>query len=181
MEDFKFIFYIVLAVAYFLFTNWRKFMKGIDEEPKKFRDPDAGPEQPQPKPQQQHRPSAPSTSFGDILRELQPKVERARERAKTTVETATAQIPTPPLVEKPKYRNYEAEYAVKSQSYTDERLAEAREISRRTQEVRRKEAFVPYAQIAKKEQSGKIAVELLRNPTTAREAFILSEIFQRRY
>lgn len=180
MEDFKFIFYILLAVAYFLFTNWRKFMKGIDEEPKKFRDPDASPEQPYAEPRQhpQRQNTPPPTSFEDILRELQPKAERAQQQAKTTVETVKAEIPVP--VEKPKYRNYEAEYASRAQSYSDERLAEARESSRRSQEVRRKQAFEPYAK-PKEKQKERVAVELLRNPTTAREAFILSEILQRRY
>lgn len=171
MEDYKFIIYILLAVAYFLFTNWRKFMKGVEEEPKKFRDPNAGPEPSRPLPKQ---PGAPPTSFEDILRELQPKVERAREEVKATVETVK------PEVEKyvGKYRNYDTEYA--SKVYTDERLAEAKEISRRTQEARRTQAFVPYAQNTQQEKKS-IALELLRNPATAREAFILSEIFQRKY
>jgi len=170
MEDFKFIIYILLAVAYFLFTNWRKFMKGIDdpEQPKKFRDPNTAPEPSRPQPQ---RPAVPVTSFEDILRELQPKAEKAQ----VSLETIKNEVKAPVG----KYRNYDTEYA--SKAYTDERLAEARAISKRTQEARRKQAFVPYAHVQQQEQSGKIALELLRNPATAREAFILSEILQRRY
>jgi hypothetical protein len=173
MEDYKFIIYILLAVAYLLFSNWRKFIKGIDDpaQPKKFRDPAAAPEQPRPKPQQ---PATPVTSFDDILRELQPKAERAREEVLATVETV--KVEQEKVVGK--YRNYDTEYAAKA--YTDERLAEARAISKRTQEARRSEAFVPYAK-DKPEKSKRLALEMLRNPTTAREAFILSEIFQRKY
>lgn len=174
MEDYKFIIYILLAVAYFIISNWRKFMKGIDDpaQPKKFINPNEVPEQTRPQ-----VPTAPATSFEDIMRELQPKAARAKEQVKNTVETAKADIPTASEIAT-RYRNYDEEYAPRA--YTDERLAEAREKSRKLQQSRREEAFVPYA---KNKQQGRksIAVELLRNPTSAREAFILSEIFQRKY
>jgi len=146
-------------------------MKGIDEEPKQFRDPEAAPERPIVQPMQSQ---APSTSFDEILRELQPKAARAQAKAEAVVESVKTEVET----KVSKYKNYDEAYA--SEKYTDERIAAAKETARRAQEARRKQAFTPYVPSQQEESKG-VALDLLRNPATAREAFILSEIFQRKY
>ncbi len=166
MEDFKFIFYILLAIGYFIFSNWRKFFKDDPGQPKKFRDENEPPVQ---RTETPRRPSVPVTSFEDILKELQPKIEQARSEARELVP-----VPALQQVNIPKKRevlSYEA--PVREPISLEKQFPKRRTIERyqtpeayTIKETRYHKAFDP---------------SILRNPATAREAFILSEIFNRRY
>ncbi len=163
MEDYKLLLYILAAVAYFLFSAWRKAFKATDEEAEAKPQPMKEKKLP-PKPV---TPAAPSTSFEDILRELQPKLERAKEQAQTIREQIKPEQANPVI-------SYEA---VKPKAVSLEEAANSRESTRRMEELR-KQNFKPYA-IQQPEVSP--YAKLLRNPNSVREAFILSEIFQRKY
>ncbi|MBF9253819.1 hypothetical protein I2I11_10985 [Pontibacter sp. 172403-2] len=171
MEDYKIILYILLGVAYLIYTNWRKAFKGPDDvdlpEDKRYT-ADGKPLRPQ-------RPQQPATSFEDILRELQPKAQRAKEKGEQLV-TATKEksregldtISPAPVID---YDNTGAKVL------SWEKPAEARQALRQSQQ-RRESSFKAY----EKSRPGRNRYqELLSNPNTAREAFILSEIFQRKY
>jgi ATP-dependent exoDNAse (exonuclease V) beta subunit len=172
MEDFKLILYVLAAVAYFIFMQWRKAFKApkddADVEPSK----------------QERRPPAPArpvTSFEDILRELQPKMEQAEAREKTVLGKTKElpkplAIPTAPVPEKtPKYRNYE-DVAPKALSW--EKPAEARQMARQVEERHRKlQVLETSAKAVKKNRYA----ELLRNPASVRDAIILTEIFNRKF
>jgi hypothetical protein len=170
MEDYKIILYILAAVAYFLFNTWRKAFKG---------DPNAAPpadqgnkpkpiiaEQPsRPVPQ---RPAMPPTSFEDILRELQPKVERAREETKTSREMPLAEAKLEPTISK---------YDKPQRVLSLENPLEAREAAKRAQQ-RRVPAFEAYQKPVV--QHNRYAA-ILQNPTTLRDAVIVSEILKRKF
>ncbi|GAB3531573.1 hypothetical protein GCM10027443_14060 [Pontibacter brevis] len=171
MEDYMIILYALAAVVYFIYMQWRKAFNSPSED----ADVDV--------PKQEGRPQSPNrpaTSFEDILRELQPKMERAGEKGKSVVENAKEQARqvtgpiAPPATEAvPKYRNYETE-APKFMSW--EKKAEERQAARQSEEVR-KRLFQAEAEQAKETKYAK----LLRNPNAAREAFVLTEIFKRKY
>ena len=177
MDDFKIIIYILAAVAYFILTQWRKAFKGGAED----EEADVEPRRVRPRQQQ---PERPVTSFEDILRELQPKAEQARQRGQEVIQQAKEKVgpleaqPVPPLAPAAevvsKYRSYE-NMAPKVLSW--EKRAEAIEASKRSA-LRRQEAFEPYE--IKASATNRYA-QILRNPASAREAFVLSEIFNRRY
>lgn len=173
MDDFKIIIYILAAAAYFLLTQWRKAFKGGEDEEADVE------------PRRQHRqPAKPVTSFEDILRELQPKVEQARrqgqevvqqgeERAKELVKPVIAKAET--VLEAPvKYKSYET-MAPRVLSW--EKKAEAIEAAKNAA-LLRQESFKAYDR--ERPQANRYAA-LLRNPASAREAFVLSEIFKRKY
>ncbi|MEJ8756616.1 hypothetical protein WG947_06395 [Pontibacter sp. H259] len=165
MEDFKVIFYILLAVGYFVFSFLRKYFKEDPSQPKKFRDENEPPVQ---RPVQ--RPPVPVTSFEDILRELQPKMEQAKAQTK---EVVTYEQPVKPA--------YSAETA-KVSTY-EHKAPEAISLEERMikkPRVERQASFEPYS-IKPTYTLRKFDPSILRNPTTARDAFILSEIFNRRY
>jgi len=164
MEDFKVIFYILLAVGYFLFNFFRKYFKEDNSQPKKFRSEHEPPVQ---RPVQ--RPPVPVTSFEDILRELQPKVEQARTQAREV----TYEQPAQPV--------YTSEAATVS-AY-EHKAPEAISLEQRMPKrppIERKASFEPYT-IKPTTTLRKFDPSILRNPTTARDAFILSEIFNRKY
>ncbi|MBC5773474.1 hypothetical protein H8S95_05310 [Pontibacter sp. KCTC 32443] len=163
MEDFKVIFYILLAVGYFLFSFFRKYFKEDHSQPKKFRDEN---EPPVTRPHQ--RPPVPVTSFEDILRELQPKAEQAKVLETKRLEQTITPVVT---VESPKVSTYEhkAPEAVSLEQLMPKRTP-----------IERKASFEPYT-IKPTTTLRKFDPSILRNPTTARDAFILSEIFNRRY
>ncbi|MER2998331.1 hypothetical protein [Pontibacter populi] len=166
MEDFKVIFYILLAVGYFLFTFFRKYFKEDNNQPKKFRDENEPPVQ---RPQTQSRPAVPVTSFEDILRELQPKMEQAKAQTREVIyEKPVKQFNT---VETPKVSVYEhqAPAAVSLERTIPKRKPIERTASFEHYEVKPKVALRAFDP------------SILRNPTTARDAFILSEIFNRKY
>lgn len=165
MEDFKVIFYILLAIGYFIFNFYRKNFKEDNSQPKKFRDENEPPVQ---RPQQ--RAPVPVTSFEDILRELQPKMEQAKTTARTIVEPKRP-VPQMATVEAPVARSYEA-------PRREPISLEAQQPKRRT--IDRQAAFEPYVQ-RKSTVLRSFDPSILRNPQTARDAFILSEIFNRRY
>ncbi|WP_266205687.1 hypothetical protein [Pontibacter kalidii] len=175
MDDFKIIIYILAAVAYFVLTQWRKAFKGgaeVEEE-----------EELEPRRQRpRHQPPKPITSFEDILRELQPKMEQARQQGQEVVQQAkerTRELAQPamaPVAEATrKYRNYD-EIAPKVLSW--EKKAEAIEAAKQSS-LRRQAGFTAYEQ-PRKPATSRYA-EMLRNPATARDAVILSEIFNRKY
>ncbi|WP_114783410.1 hypothetical protein [Botryobacter ruber] len=182
MEDLKVILYILAAVAFFLYNTWRKAFKDKEEEmPPEVPSKRKPASQPQPPKPQQHRqqapqrPAAPSTSLEDILRELQPKAERAKEQARPVVEKVKEKVPSPPPPRPAKSYEVAAEEALSL-----ENPEEAREAMRRAQrrQIAQHEAFEAYKASAR--QKSKYAA-MLQNPQTARDAFVLSEIFQRKY
>lgn len=163
MEDFKVIFYILLAVGYLLFSFLRKYFKEDQSQPKKFRDENEPPVQrPQP------RPLVPATSFEEILRELQPKVEQAKAQGRELAEQTFRPVAT---AEAPVIRAYEhqAPTAVSLEKTMPTRKP-----------IDRQASFGAYT-IKQQPRLRKFDPSILRNPETARDAFILSEIFNRRY
>lgn len=190
MEDFKLILYVLAIVAYFIYNAWRKAFKTPDEDGR----PDASPkerpqrerpardlttqERPAPRPipaapsqPRQARPAVPATSFEDILREMQSKMERANEQHKAPVEKPkpVLQPITQPVAKTEPRRTLSLEDPEQARAYElqrRERLATA-EASRQTKMQSRKTAPNQYA-------------ELLQNPATIRQAFIMSEIFNRK-
>lgn len=168
MEDFKVLIYVLLAVGYFLFNFFRKNFKDDPAQPKKFRDENAPPvERPH------HRPPVPVTSFEDILRELQPKVEQAKAQVKEVV-----QRPVPQLVEVPAPKAYSYE-KTQFEAVSLERTMPERTIKKRP-DIGKHEAFQAYT-MKPTTTLRKFDPSILRNPTTARDAFVLSEIFNRKY
>ena len=166
MEDFKIICYILLAVGYFLFSFFRKYFKEDNTQPKKFRDENEPPVQ---RPQSQSRPAVPVTSFEDILRELQPKMEQAKAQSREIV------------YEQPAKPVYTSEVA--NVSAYEHKAPEAISLEQRMPKrppIERQASFEPYT-IKPTYSLRKFDPSILRNPTTARDAFILSEIFNRRY
>ncbi|WP_276496028.1 hypothetical protein [Pontibacter litorisediminis] len=171
MDDFKIIIYILAAVAYFLLTQWRKAFKGGEDE-------DVDVESRRPRQQT----STPVTSFEDILRELQPKMNEARRKGQEVVQQAKertreqVQPLMPPVAETaPKYRSYEN---ISPKVLSWEKKAEAIEAAKQAK-LRRQDVFKPYAQQHPINTSR--YAEMLRNPASAREAIILTEIFNRKY
>ncbi len=172
MEDFKIILYILLGIAYLIFTYMRKAFKSADEadmpEDKRYTDKGKPLKQPQ-------RPPQPATSFEDILRELQQKPAQARAKGeelvttvKETVRQELAPAPAAPVITYNQPKTRELSW---------EKPAQAREAQRRSQ-LLRESSFKAYDLPKPKPQRYK---ELLHNPSSVREAFILSEIFKRKY
>ncbi|PTX20112.1 hypothetical protein C8N40_103187 [Pontibacter mucosus] len=173
MEDLQIIIYILAAVAYFIITQWRKAFSGGDE------DVDVEPRRARPQ-----QPPKPVTSFEDILRELQPKLDQAnrqgqevvrqtKERAREIVQPAPAMVPAEAPARK--YKNYD-EVAPKALSW--EKRAEAIEAAK--QSKLREQKTTRDAEPVRVTRTNRYK-EMLRNPATARDAVILSEIFNRRY
>ncbi|WP_439882997.1 hypothetical protein ACSX1A_07470 [Pontibacter sp. MBLB2868] len=169
MDDFKIILYILAAVAYFLFTQWRKAFKTPDED-----------ELPAPRNQKgaTDYPSKPSTSFEDILRELQPKAEKGRAIVEAAKEKVQENIPplAPVMPAEIKYKSYE-DKAPRALSW--EKTAEALEAAKRSGK-RNKPVFEAYEKEVRLQRTSHYA-KLLRNPTTVRDAIILTEILNRKY
>ncbi|RDV14848.1 hypothetical protein DXT99_12865 [Pontibacter diazotrophicus] len=171
MEDYHIILYALAAVIYFIFQQWRKAFNSPSDD----ADVEVPPQERRPQ-----QPNRPPTSFEDILRELQPKVERAEERGKSIVENAKEQAKqvagpvAPPAAEAPpKYRNYDMEVP-KVMSW--ERKAAERQAARQSEEIRER-LFKAEQQVVKPSKYAK----LLKNPATVRDAFVLTEIFKRKY
>lgn len=171
MEDFKIILYILLGVAYLIFMNWRKAFKAPDDAglPEDERYTSDG------KPIRPQRPQQPATSFEDILRELQPKAQRAKAKGEE-LETAAKEKAREELASGPQVPvvNYED---VKPRVLSWEKPAQAREALRQSQQ-RRENSFKAYDKLQPSKNRYK---DLLNNPAAAREAFILAEIFKRKY
>ncbi|WP_162053936.1 hypothetical protein [Pontibacter pamirensis] len=170
MEDYYIILYALAAVIYFIFMQWRKAFNSPSDD----ADVEVPPQERRPQ-----QPNRPPISFEDILRELQPKMERAEERGKSIVENAKEKAqqvagPVAPAPEAPpKYRNYETEVPM---VMSWERKAAEREAARQSEEIRQR-LFKAETEQVKKSKYAK----LLQNPTTARDAFVLTEIFKRKY
>jgi len=174
MEDFKLILYVLAAVAYFIFMQWRKAFNAPDEEADV-------------EPRKQERrapfPTKPATSFEDILRELQPKLDKAEAQGKAVTERAKEQArsletPPPTYIEKrPVVKNYEdlvrSPRALSWENPADARLAkrlsEGRQISGN---------FINYDKKAAVQNK---YASLLRNPASVRDAVVLKEILTRKY
>lgn len=179
MEDLKLILYILAIVAYFIYTAWRKAFKSPDDDGRPAA-PNERPQHerprpmpnPQPQPRQQQRPSTPATSFEDILREMQTKMERANEQNRPPVEKPKPVIqPTmqPVAKERVPMRALSLEDPEQARLYNKkrkERIAAADALYE-TKKLERKVVPNAYG-------------ELLQNPQTVRQAFILSEIFNRK-
>lgn len=179
MEDFKLILYVLAIVAYFIYNAWRKAFKTPDEDGRPDAPPIERPKRERPKPQpmptaqpRQKRPAAPATSFEDILREMQSKMERANEQSRRPVEQPqpVLQPISPPYAKESEPRralsleNPEQARIYKQQR--KERIAAADALHEQRKQDRREVPNV-YAQ-------------LLQNPHSARQAFIMSEIFNRK-
>jgi hypothetical protein len=181
MEDLKPILYILAIVAYFIYTAWRKAFKTPDDDGR----PDAPQPQPprerpaprpmptqQPQPRQQQRPSGPATSFEDILREMQTKMDRANEQNRPPVEK-----PKPVL--QPTMQPVERERVpMRALSLEDPEQA-------RLYNQKRKDRIAASDALYEQKKQERKAVpnvygQLLHNPQTVRQAFILSEIFNRK-
>lgn len=183
MEDFKLILYILAIVAYFIYTAWRRAFKTPDDDgrppaPTQERQErerpmprpmTASPSQPQPR---QQRPAGPATSFEDILREMQSKMERANDQHRAPVEPpkpAPKPIPQPSYKEREPMRALSLEIPAQARKY-DQQRKERREASDAISEIKRLQNI----------PKPNIYAALLRSPQGARQAFILSEIFNRK-
>ncbi|GAB3195528.1 hypothetical protein ABID22_001516 [Pontibacter aydingkolensis] len=172
MDDFKIILYILAAVAYFLFTQWRKAFNTPGDKEQEMEE-----QKPQRRRVEPQQPQRPVTSFEDILRELQPKVDKGRAEAEIARERVR-EIVTPPVIAEervPKYKSYEG---TTQKALSWENAADAREAKRRSKEMR-EPVFKAYAQESEAPTSR--YAKLLRNPASVKEAFILTEIFNRKY
>ncbi|GHA58523.1 hypothetical protein [Pontibacter akesuensis] len=171
MEDYKIILYILAAVAYFVITQWRKAFKSPNKREDQVEN--------LPRPKQQARPAQPVTSFEDILRELQPKAEQAKETVKPMVKQAQEFVQEkvlPPLAPAAnKYNTYEDKPA---RALSWEKPAEAMEAAKQSR-LRQKIAFAP-SDVGRVVKPNRYA-EMLSKPGSARDAFVLSEIFNRKY
>ncbi|MCC9138227.1 hypothetical protein ACFSKU_14295 [Pontibacter silvestris] len=167
MEDIKLILTILLGVAYFLFTTWRKAFKDDKQEVPS----EAEQQRSQPVPQVK-KPNAPKTSFEDIMRELQPKMDRAEEEKKTVTETIKEKVK--PVIQPEKqpfsYEQLPVRKPVSLEKYN--RVKEREKLEQSNVESYTKGSHtirsLSYA-------------EMLRNPKGLREAVVLSEIFNRKY
>lgn len=170
MEDFKLILYVLAAVAYFIFMQWRKAFNApnddADVEPRK----------------QERRapyPVKPATSFEDILRELQPKLDQGEAKGKAVMERSKEparpfETPVAPVLEaKSLVRSYE-DTAPRALSW--EKPAEAMQAARNLEDRRNRKRFGHKYQAPINRYA-----TLLRNPLSARDAVILTEIFNRKY
>ncbi|WP_187260597.1 hypothetical protein [Pontibacter beigongshangensis] len=183
MEDLKPILYVLAAVAYFVYSFWRKAFKDNpevkppDDLPEQNRKPVANRPQPQ-------QPLGPPTSFEDILRELQPKLDKAKQQGRTVVESERQRAkPVPVPVPA---RSYEARKPTTRSLEDPAELVEARrkveEAKRRAEQpVYQKAAFViPEAPVPQQARRNHRIAAMLRNPQTVRDAVILSEVLQRK-
>jgi len=169
MEDVKIILYVLAAVAYFVFMQWRKAFNSPKD------DVDAEPRTPERRPQY---PAKPVTSFEDILRELQPKLEQAEARGKAVVDRSkeTAQQMAAPVAGKStKVISYED---AAPQALSWEKPEEALQAAMHSKQRRVVNKPGTLLKQTKKENH---YASLLHNPSAAREAFILAEIFNRKY
>ncbi|SIQ97502.1 hypothetical protein [Pontibacter lucknowensis] len=180
MEDFKLILYILAIVAYFIYTAWRKAFNTPDDDGRPPAPQERSPQErqaPRPIPTaqtqpRQQRPSAPATSFEDILREMQSKMERANEQNRAPVEK-----PKPVLqpVLQPTAREQKPPRALSLENPEQARLYNQQ----------RKERIAAADALYEAKKQERIAVpnvyaQLLHNPQSVRQAFILSEIFNRK-
>ncbi|PKV75371.1 hypothetical protein [Pontibacter ramchanderi] len=181
MEDFKLILYILAIVAYFIYTAWRKAFKTPEDDgrpPAPHNQPPR--ERPDPRPMpasqpqtRQQRPAVPATSFEDILKEMQRKMERANETERPSVES-----PKPVLqpVTQPVAKDREPRRTALS-------LENPEQAKLYNQQRRERQAAADALFDAKKYERKTVPNvygELLHNPQSVRQAFILSEIFNRK-
>ncbi|QCR22150.1 hypothetical protein [Pontibacter sp. SGAir0037] len=175
MEDFKVIFYILLAVGYFLFTVWRKAFKSADENTPPDNVPQRRRQEPaaetRPRPQQ---PIQPSTSYEDILRELKPKAERAKEHGRELVNN----FPAPAARPEPVAEEVFTTEKLKPRVLSWEKPAEAREAAKRSMEIRNRKSNAGSPKQAAPQSS---YAKMLRSPNGMRDAVILSEILKRKF
>ncbi|MHA6249265.1 hypothetical protein ACXYMU_15095 [Pontibacter sp. CAU 1760] len=170
MEDIKLILYVLAAVAYFVFMQWRKA----------FNSPRKDMEQVKPEPRNKPlQPTKPATSFEDILRELQPKLDKAEMKGKAVVAQKKQDVKpyVPPLA--PVMPASEEKYKDKAPKILSwEKPAEALQAAKRSIEHQKLTQFESYD---KKIAATNPYASLLRNPTSVREAVVLAEILKRKY
>jgi hypothetical protein len=183
MEDFKLILYILAIVAYFIYTAWRKAFKTPDDDGRPDAPVQERPQQrerpipsamptPQAQPRQQ-RPAGPATSFEDILRDMQSKMERANDQNR----------PQPVVVEQPVLKR--TPQPVQNRPSTMRALSLEDPEQARLYNLKRKERLAAADALYEAKKKQRKAVpniygELLHNPQSVRQAFILSEIFNRK-
>ncbi|MDQ3289894.1 MAG: hypothetical protein M3Q05_01255 [Bacteroidota bacterium] len=161
MEEFKWLFYILLAVIILVIRMWVKAFQS--PKPTSNNRPNVPNVYPAPKP--------PSTSYQDILREMQTSSERAKQLAPSKSLERTS---------KPERTVVPA----KTLERTEVQSKSLETLSVKPKEVVRKPTAIELARKAKPETvQATPAVDyarLLRNPQNVRTAFILSEILNRR-
>lgn len=163
MEDFKFLLYILAAVIFFVIQMWRKAFK----TPSQTRTTPAA----TPKARPVTTPALPSTSYQDILKEMQASGERAKE-----------------IIIAPSPERMPAEKTTteaKTLERTESRAKSLETIIVTPKEIIRKPSAIELA----RQPKPKIIIStaqpvnyqrLLQNPQNVRAAFILSEILNRR-
>ncbi|PRY15731.1 hypothetical protein CLV24_102355 [Pontibacter ummariensis] len=174
MEVILVILLILAGVAFFLIREWFKAFNTPDVPSRKEADRQGRTPQ---------APPRPATSFEDILRELQPKAERMGEKGQKPVAPApekpreVARPLVPVAEEKPKYKSYEK--PIPAAVSLEEKTIPGRKQVVVLQQETPPRRFDPYARGT--ERTSDRMARMLRNPTTARDAIILSEIFNRKY
>jgi hypothetical protein len=168
-------------VAYFIYTAWRKAFKTPNEDGRPDAPPRERPQQERPAPrpippaqpqQRQQRPQAPATSFEDILREMQSKMERANEQNRKPVEQPK---PVPQPVNQSVVKERESRRALSLENPEQARLYN----QKRKERLAAADALYEASKEQRK-QVPNIYGQLLHNPQSVRQAFILSEIFNRK-
>ncbi|MHC2991463.1 hypothetical protein OB13_07660 [Pontibacter sp. HJ8] len=176
MEDFKLIFYILAIVAYFIFTAWRKAFKTPNDQ----APPQQNPQRERPVPRampsptpehRQHRPATPATSFEDILREMQSKMEKANQEGRQPAEKVKPEY-TP--ASRPVSYETAPPRVLSLEVPEDARLYDQKVKARREDSLDR----LPKPRFEKPKAN--VYAEMLHNPQSIRQAFILTEIFNRK-
>lgn len=176
MEDFKLILYILAIVAYFIYTAWRKAFKTPDDQappqqsPQRERPVPRAMPSPAPEPRPR-RPATPATSFEDILREMQSKMDKANQEGRQPAEKAK-----PVYTPAPQPVTYET---APTRALSLEVPEEARLYERK---VKARREGIPDLIIKPRYETPKANVyaQMLHNPQSIRQAFILTEIFNRK-
>ncbi|PSR53173.1 hypothetical protein AHMF7605_06330 [Adhaeribacter arboris] len=162
MEEFKWLFYVLLAVIIWVVRMWMKAFQSPKSNPaKRSNSPNVYP-----------TPKPPATSYQDILKEMQTSNERAK------------QVAPPKSLE----RSSSAEGTIvpaKTLEKTEIRPKSLENIIVKPKEVIRKPSNIELARQAKAPVSVPVTpavnyARLLRNPQNVRTAYVLSEILNRR-
>lgn len=165
MEDFKILFYIFAAVIFFVVRMWLKAFKNTNATRRVSI--------PVPKNQPVVTPKLPSTSYQDILKELQASGERAR------------QVPKTPSLEKD-YSSENRSREAKSLEKINTPTYSLEGIPTLAKTPSKKPSSIELARQAKPKITTSAERQinynrLLQNPQNIRTAFIMSEILNRRF
>lgn len=165
MEDFKWLFYILLAVVILVLRMWRKAFQ--PPKPSSQSRPTLPKAYPAPKP--------PVTSYDEILKEMKASGERAKRTVTPLPGSYSGEAPSVERTDVP----------AKSLERTEVQAYSLEGPSSLTKKVSKKPSAIEQARQAKPKNMAALpqAVNygrLLQNPQNMRQAFILSEILNRR-